>query len=180
MGSMLSNASSGGLWTPRIVDTAVSIKENMGMKRPDLSARNTTHGLSKSHPRSYRTWKDMRSRCHDPKNKRYARYGGRGISICSRWDDFGNFVTDMGERPEGLTIERTNTDLDYSPDNCIWADKIIQANNRSNNHAITWCGVTKNLAQWCNEIGIEPSKVRYRLKQGWSLDLVFSLKDHRR
>ena len=138
--------------------------------RPDLSARNTKHGLSKVYPRTYRTWKDMRCRVNNPNDSDFKDYGGRGISICERWNDFANFFADMGERPAGKTIDRINVNAGYSPENCRWADIVMQANNRRSNHKVEFAGITKNLQEWCNEFGLEPSKVRYRLRQGWKIE----------
>lgn len=86
------------------------------------------HGMSNT--KLYKSWRSMVSRCHNPKNARYKHYGGAGISVCDRWRySFINFYNDMGERPEGMSIDRINPFGNYEPSNCRWADVFTQANN---------------------------------------------------
>lgn len=85
--------------------------------------------LRKNHP-LYGTWKRMRGRCLSKTHPRYADWGGRGIKICSRWDDFSLFVKDMGERPDGHSLDRIDNDGDYTPDNCKWSTVSEQNKNQ--------------------------------------------------
>jgi hypothetical protein len=87
-----------------------------------------THGMT--YTKTYRIWSGMIQRCRNTNNQDYKYYGGRGIQVCERWLDFVNFYADMGERPEGLTIERMNNDGNYEPGNCKWATMTEQANNK--------------------------------------------------
>lgn len=98
------------------------------MKSEQAKINATKHGMSSS--RTYHIWENMKQRCNNPNNDAYVYYGGRGISITPKWESFENFYSDMGKCPEGLEIDRINNDLGYSKDNCRWATRTEQLNNR--------------------------------------------------
>ena len=131
--------------------------------------RLTTHGMTHS-SLSYKTWIVMRRRCNDPKHSKYKYYGGKGITVCERWSDFGNFHADMGERPRGMTIGRVDNSKGYSPDNCKWVTWTEQQNNRSSNHTITYGGVTLSVADWSRKVGLSQSTLLARIHKGWSVE----------
>lgn len=128
----------------------------------------TTHGMSKSGSAAYKSWRAMRSRCESPNHSAYKCYGGRGIKVCERWMVFENFLADMGEPPAGMTIERINNDAGYSPENCKWATRAEQANNRRGMLLLTLNGETMCLTAWAKRKGINNGTLAYRVRSGWS------------
>ncbi len=139
---------------------------------------NTKHGMFGT--RTYNIWGKMIQRCTNPKVYNFDDYGGRGITVCARWRKFENFFADMGEAPDGLSIERKENDKGYKPGNCEWATCKKQNNNRRSNAFITHGGETKTIQQWAEDKGIEPSLLRWRLKVGkWPTSRAFKAEDAR-
>ena len=128
----------------------------------------TKHGLY-AHP-LYGVWKQLMSRCYKPSDKRYERYGGRGITVCRRWHSVENFIEDMEPTYKpSLQIERKRNNENYEPSNCTWATHTEQQRNRSNNINITIGRETKVLAEWCVIYGIRYQLAWERItKQGWT------------
>ena len=122
-----------------------------------------THG--KTGTLLYRRWKNMRNRCNNPNNPSYKHYGGRGINVCRRWDDFETFLADMGTRPPGTEIDRRNNEGNYEPDNCRWASHKEQSENMRRNHIIEFDGKSLTLSQWSAITGIAQSTLRARLSK---------------
>jgi hypothetical protein len=140
-------------------------------KKERASVMNRSHGMSKSP--TYSVWLAMRIRCKDETFHEYARYGGRGIKVCERWDaDFKNFLADMGVRPAGLTLDRIDNDGDYEPGNCRWSTRREQGANTSQNVKVTAFGETKTAAEWADDQRCVASrKTLYsRLSSDWSAE----------
>ncbi len=129
---------------------------------------NASHGMAGT--AIYLVWRGMIDRCNNQKSKSYASYGGRGISVCQEWmASFERFLSDMGERPVGASIERINNDGNYCPDNCRWASRSEQATNKRNNVHIEVDGERLTISQWAERIGCSPSAITSRIKSGMSL-----------
>ena len=131
------------------------------LRRETTSARRTKHGLTGT--REFRAWSHMRGRCNTRTTKHFERWGGRGIGVCSRWDDFETFLSDMGTCPPGYSIDRIDNDGPYSPENCRWADQKTQVNNTSSNVRIEHKGRTQTIAQWAEELGLRYATLYRRL-----------------
>lgn len=135
-----------------------------------LSEVSFVHGFSRGenkHP-LYATWNCMRQRCTNPNYTDYHNYGGRGIKVCERWDDFLNFQEDMGVRPKGYTLDRKNNNKDYCPENCIWSDKKSQNRNKRTNHFLELNGEKKTMVEWSEILNLPFYVLAGRSKRGWS------------
>lgn len=130
-------------------------------KRAVLGESTTTH--SGCGTPTWRAWKAMRARCSNPKAHRFHRYGGRGIRVCERWQDFANFLADMGEKPAGMTLDRRDNDSHYEPGNCRWATPAEQGANTSQNRQLTHAGKTDTLSGWARTLGLTPAGFWHRL-----------------
>lgn len=110
----------------------------------------------------------MMTRCYTPSSSKFYAYGARGIRVCHRWHSFKNFLEDMGETIEGFSLDRIDVNGDYSPENCRWADKYVQARNKTTNRIVTAFGKSQVLSDWAKEVGMDPRKIGDRLRRGWS------------
>jgi hypothetical protein len=130
--------------------------------------RLTTHGATRNDTSSptYNTWVNMHQRCSNPNLPKWKNYGGRGITVCERWQDFAYFLADMGEKPEGKTIERVDNDAGYYPGNCVWADNRTQSRNKQDTIFITINGERRPLVAVCEEYGVSYQRAWERHKSG--------------
>jgi hypothetical protein len=128
------------------------------------------HGHAGIRSSTYYAWTGMRRRCNNPDNKYY---GGRGIKVCERWGKFENFLEDMGERPDGLELDREDNEGNYTPDNCRWVTKKVNGRNKRNNHLVTANGKTQCVTAWAEETGISYDVIYMRINQmGWPEDMA--------
>src|ERR1043166_5489142 len=141
-----------------------------------------THGMTNT--REYHSWAGMKSRCTNPRDRAYARYGGRGITVCDAWvQSFESFYKDMGPCPSPKhSLERRNNEKGYAPDNCYWATSTQQNRNRCNTRLLTLNGETKPLPEWAEVLGIAARLIALRLWNGWSHEkaLLTPVRMHRR
>ena len=133
--------------------------------------KTTKHGMTRTP--TYVSWQSLIARCIKLNNDQYKYYGGRGITVCERWLDknngFINFLSDMGERPQGKTIDRIDNNGNYCPENCKWSDAKTQNRNRKCSRMIEYNGETLNLIAWAERTGINEATISSRLKMGWSV-----------
>lgn len=129
----------------------------------------TKHGEASKRTPEYRVWCSMRSRCNNQSHQDYDDYGGRGITICSEWEDFAAFLADMGRRPSMKhTLDRIDVNGNYEPGNCRWATWREQAQNKRNNVWITHDGKTLCVREWERQLGLNVGGIQSRLLNGWS------------
>ena len=128
----------------------------------------TKHGKCRS--RSYIAWQHMIDRCKNPKAKDYSGYGRRGITVCQRWESYENFLADMGEPPNGLSLERVNNNQGYFPENCRWATRKEQQSNRRVSVLIEYDGLTLTLSEWARRANLSRSSIKRRLEKGWTIE----------
>jgi len=116
-------------------------------------------------------YQGMKQRCYNERNNQYKNYGLRGISVCDHWLlSFDNFLADMGVKPEGMSIERIDSNGNYEPSNCKWATDHEQRLNQRRNHFIESNGLRLTLRDWSRHLGISELTLHHRLRQGWSID----------
>ena len=128
------------------------------------------------HKPTYTSWHNMKSRCDHKTSGNYSRYGAVGVTYSSDWSNYDQFLEDMGERPEGMTLDRIDSSKGYSKDNCRWATPAQQQANRKNCMHLTYNGVTQTAAEWSRSIGLTKAAVWQRIvKYGWTVEQALTL-----
>lgn len=139
------------------------------LAREIAGGRVRTHGQSKT--RTYKSWHSMRSRCSNANDPSYGEYGGRGIRVDRRWNWFETFLSDMGERPAGCSLERIDFNGDYTPGNCVWATATTQNRNKRDNLVLVHDGRSQPLSAWAQEFGLADNVLRKRISTyGWAVE----------
>ncbi len=141
-----------------------------------IGVRSRTHGHTPvgEATATYRTWQRMKCRCYNTHHDRYELYGGRGIRVCDRWrNSFENFLSDMGERPEGHSLDRINPNGNYEPSNCRWATHQEQMRNTRVSVMVTYQGKRLSMRDAAELAGIPHDRAYLRKKRGWPEDRWF-------
>lgn len=164
----------GKLHTAKSVALKAGKTQSCGCLRAEACVKSRlTHGHTTggSTTGEYRVYTSMLTRCTNTNSRYYADYGGRGIGVCERWrHSFAAFLSDMGPRPAGLTLDRINNNGDYEPSNCRWATWIEQQRNRRNNRRILFRGEALSIAEWAERTGICGSTISRRLDRNWPVE----------
>lgn len=122
------------------------------------------NGLNRS--KTYNSWAGMMDRCEWGGHKKsFARYGARGIRVCNEWHDFNNFLSDMGSRPQGTSIDRINNNLGYFKDNCRWATRREQSLNTSRTIKVLINGNIEKVFELCESLGLSSKAIRSRAER---------------
>lgn len=151
-----------------------NMQKVLGQRRKSVSMDFV--GNLDAHP-LYKTWKSMLMRCNNPNVDGYKHYGGRGIKVCDRWSGnlgFESFVNDMGERPDGTTLDRIDVNGNYEPSNCRWATTEQQMNNRTDNSRIILNGESITCSQLCKRYGFYYTYVAHQLRQGIDVNAIIT------
>jgi hypothetical protein len=142
------------------------------LRRETTAAKNHKHG-GVGTP-TYESWQGMKNRCLNANQKSYERYGAAGITIDPTWMDFAVFAADMGERPDGMTLDRIDNAKGYSKDNCRWATIAEQNRNTRQNVFLTHDGKTMCMKDWANETGIPYPTIQDRVRRGFPVERILT------
>jgi len=152
------------------------------MTDKELKPRGSTGKYKSRHgmygTKLYHIWNGIRNRCLNPKNKDYANYGGRGIDICPEWNEPEKFFgwAFLNGYSVDMSLDRIDNNKGYSPDNCRWVLLTEQQRNKRNNHIIEYDGESHCIAEWAEITGINKQTILSRLRYGWTIKDVLSIK----
>lgn len=133
----------------------------------EIKTNNYKHGRAKEDGQPtkngiYRAWVSMRSRCKNENHIQYGNYGGRGIKVCQEWDDFRVFLKDMGEKPQGSSLDRIDNNGNYCKENCRWTDTKTQCNNKRTTKFHNFDNKLITRQEYLQETGLNKTELRYR------------------
>lgn len=131
---------------------------------------NLRHGFSRTP--TYSVWSSMVQRCFNPKCLAFRNYGGRGIVVCDEWKKFDGFLKDMGKCPDGMTLERIDSNGNYGPTNCRWASWADQGNNTSRNRLVTMNGETLTVSRFAKKHNVSYAAIWKRLRRGVPVEIA--------
>jgi hypothetical protein len=153
-----------------MVTTLLPCLVKRGYDKPCGMCQRTKHGYSRVGEKTeeYNIWSLMRDRCNNEKNHAYKNYGGRGVKVCERWNEFTNFLDDMGKRPSRTSIDRIDNNGDYEPGNCRWATRTEQNRNARSCVYVEIDGVTRTVSEWSVVSGINVYTLYARVDAGCS------------
>ena len=137
------------------------------LRSEQTQIRSLTHGhqVNRRASRTLKSYRHAKSRCLNPSDQKYPLYGGRGIRMCNRWlNSFENFLSDMGECPPGLTLDRIDVNGDYEPGNCRWASNHTQSRNKTTNVFVHHDGADMILKDFATEMGVNYKSLHSRIK----------------
>lgn len=133
--------------------------------------RNRKHG--KTGTAIYRTWSNIKNRCRNTNHRNYKDYGGRGVDMCDAWfNSFEQFYKDVGDIPEGMSLDRINNDKGYFKENCRWATKAEQSKNRRNSIIMKHKDITMCLKDWARKLNKPYSSMKVLAKRGLSIEQI--------
>ena len=154
----------GNLGKVRTANLMRNISKSCGCRQHE-----NTHNMTGT--KTFKSWESMKQRCLNKNSPDYHRYGGRGVSVCDRWvNSFDNFLSDMGLRPDGKTLDRLDVNGNYTPENCRWATQEEQNQNKRKTLKITAFGETKTVHEWAAQYNLAARVIIERIKVGWDAE----------
>jgi len=170
----LFNCSCGNNPVIRISSYKRGDSRSCGCLRDELSTMHGYRKKGKLNP-TYSTWRAIKTRCNNPNYIDSHLYLSRNITVCDRWLKFENFLADMGDKPEGTSIDRIDNEKGYYKENCRWATPSMQSDNRRCVKKISFNNQEKTVLQWSKEIGIKRSTLYRRIfVDNWSIEKAFN------